>query len=359
MQQSSPEPHVGAAADLAECRRAIRSGSRTFYAASLVLPASVRNPAYGLYAFCRLSDDAVDLGDDAAGAVERLTLRLQRAYEGRPFPFAADRAMADLVRRYTIPSEIPHALIEGLAWDADGRRYETIDDLYDYAARVAGTVGVMMTLLMGVRDPEALARACDLGVAMQLTNIARDVGEDARNGRLYLPLSWLREAGLDPQAFLESPQPSPALRQVVRRLLTCADVLYARSRSGVAQLPQSCRPAILAAGYIYAEIGHALEALSLDNINHRARVPGSRKSQLLALALARAPLLKRQNPMAPLDAVRFLIDAVKATPFERTHSESPSSERFGARFVRVLDVFERLERADQAGERRWIPSIMG
>ena len=114
--------------------------------------ASVRRPAFGLYAFCRLSDDAVDLEGGATAALERLRDRLVRAGEGRPLPLAADRAMADLLRRSGIPLAVPLALLEGLAWDAEGRTYERLDDLFDYAARVAGTVGVMMTLLMGVRS---------------------------------------------------------------------------------------------------------------------------------------------------------------------------------------------------------------
>jgi len=195
MHPSSPDASLAAREDYAACREAIRQGSRSFFAASLLLPGKVRTPAYGLYAFCRLSDDAVDIEGGSSAAVERLRERLSRAYEGDPHPIAADRAMADLVRRYAIPRTVPEALLEGLAWDAEGRRYETLEGLHDYAARVAGTVGVMMTLIMGARDPQALARACDLGSAMQLTNIARDVGEDARAGRLYLPLLWLREAG--------------------------------------------------------------------------------------------------------------------------------------------------------------------
>ena len=98
-----------------------------------------------------------------------------------------------------------------------------MEDLHDYAARVAGTVGAMMALVMETRDPRSLARACELGVAMQLTNIARDVGEDARNGRLYLPLAWMREAGLDPEAWLAAPQFVQRLARVVSRLLAEAD----------------------------------------------------------------------------------------------------------------------------------------
>ena len=100
------------------------------------------------------------------------------------------------------------ALLEGFAWGHRGAAAtETLpDDVQDYAARVAGTVGAMMAVLMGARSPEAVARACDLGVAMQFSNIARDVGEDARAGRIYLPLRWLAEAGIDPEAFLASPR---------------------------------------------------------------------------------------------------------------------------------------------------------
>ncbi len=138
-------------------------------------------------------------------ALGRLQDRLARIYAGNPYDAAADRAMADIVRRYAIPAELPEALLDGLAWDAQDRKFEDLSDVFDYAARVAGTVGVMMTLMMGVRSPDALARACDLGVAMQLTNNARDVGEDARAGRIYLPLRWLREAGHEPRPSSQIP----------------------------------------------------------------------------------------------------------------------------------------------------------
>ena len=217
--------------DHRECRRAIREGSRSFYAASRLLPPQMRKRAFALYAFCRLSDDAIDLSGGSTDALDRLRDRLVSAARGRPQPYAADRAMADLMRRCAIPASLPEALLEGLAWDAEGRSYETLDELFDYAARVAGAVGVMMTLIMGVRAPHALARACDLGVAMQLTNIARDVGEDARLGRVYLPRQWLREAGIDADAWLADPNLDERLPSVVARLLG------RRMRS----TPRSCR----------------------------------------------------------------------------------------------------------------------
>ena len=251
-------------ADRAACREAIRHGSRTFYAASLLLPSWLRDPAYGLYAFCRLSDDAVDVDGGAANTLSVLQARLDRVYHGRPDPVPAERALADIVRRYAIPQALPEALLEGLAWDVNGRRYETLDDLHAYAARVAGTVGVMMSLLMGARAPAILARACDLGLAMQLTNIARDVGEDARAGRIYLPLQWLAEEGVEPDAWLSRPVITPALRRVIARLLAAADELYRRSEAGIPSLPLSCRPGMFAARYMYAEIGREVERQDLE-----------------------------------------------------------------------------------------------
>jgi phytoene synthase len=114
-----------------------------------------------------------------------------------------------LIETYHMPRALPEALLEGLAWDGMERRYASLSDLRAYSARVASAVGAMMCVLMEVRDPHALARACDLGVAMQLTNIARDVGEDARAGRLYLPTDWLEEEGIDIDAFLADPRPTP------------------------------------------------------------------------------------------------------------------------------------------------------
>ena len=236
--------------DLHHCREAIRTGSLSFHAASKLLPAKVRDPALALYAFCRLADDAVDDSADKAPAVLALRDRLDLVYAGRPRNVPADRAFAAVVQDFEMPRALPDALLEGLAWDAFGRQYQTMPDLLTYCARVASAVGAMMCVLMRVRDADALARACDLGLAMQLTNIARDVGEDARAGRLYLPRDWMREAGIDPEAWLQAPSFTSALGSVVSRLLAEADVLYERAALGISALPRDCRPAIQAAGSI-------------------------------------------------------------------------------------------------------------
>ncbi|AWN37370.1 phytoene/squalene synthase family protein [Methylobacterium radiodurans] len=334
-------------ADRAACRAAIRGGSKSFFAASLLLPARVRHPAYGLYAFCRLADDAVDGARDAqsrGAAVEHLAGRLTRAASGRPADHPADRALAAVMEAHAIPPALPRALLEGLAWDAEGRRYADLAALTAYAARVAGTVGAMMTLIMGSRDPNVLARACDLGVAMQFTNIARDVGEDARAGRLYLPLAWMREAGLDPEAWLAAPVHGPALAGVVARLLSEADRLYARAQAGIAGLPADCRPAIRAAALIYAEIGRAVAANGHDAVGARARVGTPRKLALLARAAAperAAPVFGRAPP---LPETAFLVAAVAGAPGPARRL--PAWWDLRGRALHALDLIETWEIRD-------------
>jgi phytoene synthase len=349
MPRFSSEPSLASIHDYEECRAAIQNGSRSFYVASRLLPTSVRFPAFGLYAFCRLSDDAVDLEGGSTAALERLRDRLVRASEGRPLPFAADRTMADLLRHHAVPLAVPLALLEGLAWDAEGRTYECLDDLFDYSVRVAGTVGVMMTLLMGVRSRGALSRACDLGVAMQLTNIARDVGEDARLGRLYLPRQWLREAGVDDAAWLANPIPCEGIRSVVARLLEAAQTLYSRARTGIALLPAGCRPAILAAALIYAEMGREVERNGHDPVTRRARVPGARKLRLLARATTAWPWLTKDASAPPLGGARFLIEAV-ADGGQGPRRAPRMLADWRDSLVGVLGTFERLERAQRFGE---------
>lgn len=342
-----PEPSAtDAQADLAACRASLRHGSKTFRAASLLLPRRVREPASALYAFCRLADDAVDGLNDRAGAVERLRERLRLAYAGMPHDDPADRALARVVERHPIPAALFDALLEGFEWDAQGRRYDTLADLHDYAARVAGTVGAMMALLMGVRSAQALARACELGVAMQLSNIARDVGEDARLQRLYLPREWMAEAGIDPDAWLARPAFSPALGGVVRRLLDGAEGLYERVGGGVASLPLACRPGINAARFMYAEIGHEVARRGLDSVSGRAQVPGSRKAWLLLQSLARLPLLPPgvAQPVAPLPATRFLVDAaLSAAP----RDELPPRRGIVERLVWTAELFAALEQRER------------
>ncbi|WP_102109671.1 15-cis-phytoene synthase [Oceaniglobus roseus] len=300
--------------DMEHCREAIRHGSLSFHAASRLLPERVRDPALALYAFCRLADDAVDLQDDKAGAVLRLRDRLDLVYCGRPRNAPADRAFAAVVQGFEMPRTLPEALLEGLAWDAMERRYADLSGLYDYSARVAAAVGAMMCVLMGVRDAHALARACDLGVAMQLTNIARDVGEDARARRMYLPLDWLSAAGIDPDAFFAEPLPTDPVRAMVRRLLREADLLYLRAEAGIPALPMAARPGIYAARHIYAGIGQAVRRNGFDSVSWRGRTSRRQKAGWLGLSMLRAGVSVMMPRSAvlyarPLAETGFLVDA--------------------------------------------------
>ncbi|WP_239002732.1 phytoene/squalene synthase family protein [Rhodovastum atsumiense] len=355
---SSPERSPATAADLAACRALLRGGSRSFFAASFLLPGSVRDPAIALYAFCRVADDAIDIDGHLPGALARLYERLDRAYVGRPVPIAADRAFAEIVARFGIPKEIPAALLEGFAWDAEGRIYEDFSGVTAYSVRVAGTVGAMMAMLMGVRDPDVVARACDLGIAMQFSNIARDVGEDARNGRLYLPRQWLREAGIDPDAFLARPVFTEALGGVVKRLLDAADEFYARAGAGIACLPLACQPGIWAARYLYAEIGREVARAGYDSVSRRAVVSGSRKARLLARALAGPVGVSRNAKRPAVEEARFLVDAIINAPPPRESGPlfpevpEPSVGHKVAWVLQLFDKLERLERMEQPEQRR-------
>lgn len=307
-------PDALAPGDLRVCRALLGRGSKSFALAAHLLPPRVRDPATVLYAFCRIADDAVDTDPAASAAtIDRLRARLAHVHRGDPLDDPVDRALAQVVAAHGIPRGLFEALLEGFAWDAAGRRYRTVAEVEGYAARVAGTVGALMSLIMDRRDPLTLARACDLGVAMQLTNIARDVGEDARRGRIYLPLDWLAEEGVDPAALLVAPAPGRGLAVVVRRLLAEADRLYARADAGIARLPVDCRAAIRAARLCYADIGAIIARAGWDPITRRAVVPRARKLWLLAHAAAGRPGPGPGDGDPPLEAARFLVAAAAGT----------------------------------------------
>lgn len=338
-----------APADMAACRAAIRVGSKTFHAASLLLPRRIRGSALALYAFCREADDAIDRSDEPMRALELLQGRLDRAYRGDPIDNPADRALAAVVSQFQIPKELPGALLEGFAWDATARTYETLSEVRAYGVRVAGTVGVMMSLLMGVRSNEALARAADLGVAMQLSNIARDVGEDARMGRIYLPRAWLREAGIDPEAWLQAPQFDPRLGAVIDRLVDEAAQLYRRSAAGIDELPVECRPAIHAARLMYAAIGREVTRRGGDSVSARAVVSGRRKLFLLAEALFAATRRTGEQVQVVLPEAEYLLEAIVRHDRLNGVAGDPlaGGTLFERELSRVLGVFERLERLDR------------
>jgi phytoene synthase len=331
----------GEADDERACSAAIRRGSKSFHLASLMLPSPTRQAARALYAFCRHSDDLIDAPRSGLPALERLRQRLDQIYAGEPAPFACDRAFARAVEEHGIPKPVVEALLDGFAMDLDGRRYQTLEELKAYATCVAASVGLMMAAVMGVSDRFALARAADLGLAMQLTNIARDVGEDARNGRLYLPLDWLVERNIDPDAFLLNPNFSPALGEVVRRLLQEADRHYRLGHAGIESLPPACRHAIRTAALVYEDIGTGIAANGFDSVSRRARTTLSRKLSLLIYA--RNPGSNRQDadqhalhaPADPASASLVSLASLSAASVS-THREAERAEGATGRLASIL-----------------------
>ncbi len=326
------------------CERLMRTGSHSFFAASRILPPRFRSAATAIYAFCRVADDAVDEMPQGASidvVMAYLHERIDAIYRGEPFGIDADIAFSAIAHEFGIPKAIPLALLEGFQWDAEGRRYETIDELYHYAARVAGTVGAMMTLVMGGRSSTTIARACELGVAMQLTNIVRDIGEDARRGRIYLPLQWLREEGIDPEAFLASPDFDNRIARVTRRMLTTADQLYRRAETGISSLPRDCRASIMAARLIYADIGRVIARRGYDAIEARAVVSRPRKLLLMGRALLAGVVAPQQDfLLQPVPAIRFLMDALPSGESDAIRPDSLHA---------VIDLFERIAHRERAG----------
>lgn len=277
-------------ADFAACREVIRTNSRSFSAASRLLPSDVRDAAVATYAFCRGADDDVDTAADAADARTRHRAtreRLARLYEGAAMPTPVGRAFQWVIQRHGIPREEPEALLDGMEQDLGEVRVADDEALLLYCYRAAGVVGRMMSRIMGRSDPAALRRAVDLGIAMQLTNVCRDVGEDARRDRVYVPLAWLRQAGADVDEVLAA-RPSAAISSVTLRVLGLADQYYESGIGGIGLLPARCRPAILAAAYVYREIGREVARRGGDGVSGRAVVSSRRRASLLLLAVLRS-----------------------------------------------------------------------
>ena len=198
----------------------------------------------------------------------------------------------------------------------------------------------MMCVIMRQRDSNVLARACDLGVAMQLTNIARDIGEDAREGRLYIPLNWMKEVGVNPNSFLKAPAPTPEIRELAHRLLSKAEILYQRSESGIVCLPRAVRPAMFSARHIYAAIGQEIRNNKYDSITLRAKTSRTKKVGLLLLSCAQAGAsLMLPGPATryaqPLEQTKFLVDAAEVKKLDG----SDWSERF-------ISILEQLRQRD-------------
>ena len=284
-------------------RAAIARHSKSFALASKLLPAPIRDRAAIVYAWCRRADDAVDGSNvDALAAIARLERELSEIYAGVRTGDPILDGFAAIVRETGVPRRYPADLLAGMAMDARGHRYDSDADLRLYCFRVAGVVGLMMSHVMGLGDPSALAAAARLGVAMQLTNICRDVREDWDRGRLYLPRSLLVAVGGDGlERYLGKPLPRTARRPLadaIAQLLSRARDDYRASARGMMALPPRCRVAIAAARRIYAAIGDEIQRVDCDPFAPRAVVPIRRKLVLIASSAVAIALATAREPRA-------------------------------------------------------------
>jgi 15-cis-phytoene synthase len=273
-------PRVKAALD--ECRWMITKGSKSFSLAARLFDSETRDAAFFLYGWCRYCDDQVDQAGMEESR-EQLEQRLRTlaeatrsAFSGAAQEQAVFIAMQYIVRRYSIPAHYALELIEGMAMDARATRYQTFNDLLLYCYRVAGTVGLMMSHVMGLRDEQALKHAADLGMAMQLTNIARDITEDAEMGRIYLPIQWIEEAGMVPEE-IAAPKNRQKLALVTRRLLREAERYYVSGDAGLWHLSFRSACAVAAARHVYAAIGSLLLLKGSSAWDQRTYVTGPQK----------------------------------------------------------------------------------
>lgn len=273
----------------------IARGSKSFAAAAQLFSPSVRADAILLYAWCRYADDLID--GQSAGHDQQPDFRLgqrQRlqdlrrmtmtALNGEPVSGDAFEALRVVAEKHEIPHRHPLELIDGFEMDAEERTYHRLDDTLDYCYHVAGVVGVMMSIIMGARDERTLDRASDLGIAFQLTNIARDIIDDARVGRIYLPSDWLEEAGfsaIDPADRTQWPR----LHTLAVRLLDEAEPYYDSAYRGLAALPWRSAWAIAAARRVYREIGTKLRNEGASAWETRVATSKARKIGLLVLSL--------------------------------------------------------------------------
>lgn len=288
--RESMNPEVRAA--LERCRWMIAKGSKSFSLAARLFETETRDAACFLYGWCRYCDDQVDEAGQAADPGE-LENRVQALKDKTMSAFSSEAqqepvfvALQYVVHRYAIPSHYALELIEGMSMDVRGTRYRSLQELLLYCYRVAGTVGLMMSHVMGLRSENALKYAADLGIAMQLTNIARDIIEDAGMGRIYLPLDWLDEARISSDE-IAAPENRETLALLTRRLLREAEGYYRSGDAGLWYLSFRSACAVSAAREVYSGIGDLLVIRGARAWDRRTYLGTPRKVLMIARGLGR------------------------------------------------------------------------
>ncbi len=270
----------------ARCEQITRENSRTFYTATSIMPRAQRHAIRALYAFCRTSDDVVD---EASGDREMQFAAWREAVlHASPDPDnMVLLAWADTRLKHQVPDKYVEQLLDGVAQDFTTERYETFDELAEYCYGVASTVGLMSMHVIGFSGPEAIPYAVKLGVALQMTNILRDVGEDWGKGRLYLPLEELAHFGLS-EADIGAGNVNDRWRSFMRFQIQRTRRLYRESMPGITMLNTGGRFSVAAAAELYSAILDDIEAHDYDVFNRRAHITDSRKVAMLPGIIWRA-----------------------------------------------------------------------
>jgi phytoene synthase len=265
------------------CQQITKREAKNFYYGFISLPEPKRLAIYAAYAFSRQCDDAVDTqasDEEKLQALEQARRRLQQCYAGAPSDLVT-LALADAVRRYHIPISYFEALIEGMEMDVLGSRYRTFEDLRSYCYRAASVIGLICLEIFGYRQSQAKTFAVDLGIAMQLTNILRDIKEDAGRGRIYLPQQELRDFGVSEEDVLAGRLSEP-FRALMRYQTRRAHKYFASGIRLLPLLPPRSRMCTAVLQGLYSEILNRIEAANYDVFSKRISLSTLEKTQLTA-----------------------------------------------------------------------------
>lgn len=297
-------------------RDAIVKGSKSFSLASFFFGVKEREASHLLYHFCRYCDDVIDHAESREASVVALAelyRELDRIEEGFESEKPALLAFGRVSREYAIPMRYARDLLAGFETDTSGAEIKTEADLELYSYRVAGVVGLMMCHVMGVSRREATSQAIELGLAMQMTNIARDVREDFERNRVYLPSTWLIDAGVNRARLLDD---ETKTFKLVERLLALAKVRYESGLCGLSALPLRAAIAVSIAAAVYAGIGKKVLRRGPKSLRDRTYLTSLEKAfyaarglvRVIPLALVRA-LSLRSILFEPPDHLRKSLDS--------------------------------------------------
>lgn len=273
------------------CRAITREHAKTFYLSTRFLPNHKQRSIFAIYALCRYVDDLVDEAEDCADQsslelhsleqkLEAFEQDLHQAYQTGASDHPILRAFADTLQRFEIPKDYPLLLMKGVGQDLTIDRIQTFQEMYDYSYKVASVVGLMTSEVFGYDSPEALTHAVDLGIAMQLTNILRDVGEDLEKGRIYLPADELEQFGVTEEALFAH-QRSPEFRALMQFQIDRARSYYESAKKGISMLSVDSRLPVCLALENYSRILDKIEQNEYDVFSHRAHLTLSQKLEIL------------------------------------------------------------------------------